>query len=221
MTGPIPPPDPTALPGYDYANKATLVGLLDQLRMTMLKNTDDMLPATVVSYDRVNNMATIQPAVHMVTTTGQLVGRASVASIPVLALGGGGFFISFPLVAGSRGWIKANDRDISLYIQQSAAAAPNSQRMHKFADGLFIPDIVNGYTLSDDDANNMVISSIDGTTKIALGENLVNIYAASGVVNVNAETINLNGTLVINGTAYLAHMHIDAGGEGDSGPVAT
>ena len=197
-----PPPDPTALPGYDFANKGTLVGLLQELRKQIKKDIDGMLPASVISYDRVSNLATVQPDIYMVTTDATLVGRAPLASVPVLALGGGGFLISFPLVAGSRGWIKSNDRDISLYLQAGAAAAPNSQRMHSFSDGLFIPDVVNGFTIAGGDLSKMVIQSLDGSIKITLSETDVDIVATENV-NINAANINLTGALNINGTPFL------------------
>ncbi|CAM6031752.1 unnamed protein product [Sphagnum compactum] len=136
-------------------NLSENTGLLEEFQTYLLKTTDDMLPAIVVAYDRTSNIATVQPAIHMVTTDNTLVGRSQVASVPVLALGGGGFFINFPLVSGSRGWIKACDRDISLYLQASAAAAPNGKLLHHFSNGVFIPDIVKGYTISGDDVDNM------------------------------------------------------------------
>lgn len=200
-----PAPDPTALPAYDFANKGTLVGLLQQLSQSLLKTTDDMLPAVVISYDRTANIATVQPGVHMVTTDGTLVGRAPVAAVPVLALGGGGFLINFPLVAGSRGWIKANDRDISLYLQSGNLAAPNSQRLHSFSDGLFIPDAVSGFAVSGDDASNMVIQNLNGSVKVTLAPNGINIVASAGPVTITGNTIALNGVLSINGTQFTAY----------------
>jgi hypothetical protein len=219
MTGTLPPPSQGEQPRYEFPNAGGLAGLVNQLKDYIHKNTEDMLPAVIVAYDRATNLATVQPAIHMVTTSGALVGRSSVASIPVLALGGGGFVVNFPLVAGSRGWIKASDRDISLYMQSQNLAAPNSARMHTFSDGLFIPDIVAGFTVAAEDVNNMVIQNLAGTVKVTLSTDTVRLKAAN--VLLDSETTNINGTLIINGNPYLAHVHIDGGGTGDSGPVQT
>jgi hypothetical protein len=212
-----PPAQQAQPPSYSFPNDSTLGGLINQLKDYINKNTDDMLPATIVSYDRVNNVATVQPSIHMVTTDNLVVGRAALATVQVLALGGGGFVVNFPLVAGSRGWIKASDRDISLYLQSGTASAPNTQRLHSFSDGLFIPDATNGFTISEEDSANMVIQSFDGTQKISIGGNQITVAAPT--INLNGETVNVNGTLVINEKLYIAHVHIDGGGEGDSGPV--
>lgn len=179
----------TADPAYDDANKGTLQGVLRQALSRALANTEDMLPATVISYDRVGNVASVQPSIKIVATDGTLAARASVASVPVFAYGGNGFVINFPLVSGSRGWIKANDRDISLYLQSSLSAAPNSKRMHKFSNGMFIPDIVGGYTISGEDTNNMVIQTLDGTIRVALWPDRVKITTPNGTAQIGPDRI--------------------------------
>lgn len=170
----------TVNPTYDDANKGTLQGVIRQAWSALLANTDDMLPATVISYDRDSNVASVQPSIKMVASDGAFVGRAAVAAVPVLAIGGGGFFLNFPLVSGSRGWIKASDRDISLYLQSSATAAPNTKRMHSFSDGLFIPDVVAGFTINGEDANNMVLQNTDGTIRVALWPDRVKVTTPNG-----------------------------------------
>lgn len=167
-------------PRFNNANQGTLTGILDETFKHFKKNTDDMLPATVIAYDRVSNVASVQPQIQMVATDGTLVGRGAIASVPVLCLGGGGFTINFPLVSGSRGWIKASDRDMSLYRQSLVTSPPNTARMHDFADGLFIPDIVAGYTLNGEDTNNMVIQSLDGTIRVAIWPDRVKVTTPNG-----------------------------------------
>lgn len=179
----------TADPQYELANEGTLTGLLEEFRKHVLKNMDGMLPATVISYDGNSNLASVQPSVHMVATNGTLVGRAALASIPVLSLGGGGFNIRFPLVNGSTGWIKASDRDISLYIQKSAAAGPGSNRMHSFSDGLFIPDALSSFSLNSEDTNNFVIQSKDGSLRVAIWPDRVKVTSPGGSTEHRADRI--------------------------------
>lgn len=163
------------IPQYNPSNRGTLQGVIDEALNSLLKNTDDMLPATVIGYDRVSNVASVQPSIYSVATDGTLIKKASIASVPVFALGGGGFVVNFPLVSGSRGWIKAGDRDISLYLQAMNNAAPNTKRMHTFENGLFIPDIVSGFTINGEDTNNMVIQTLDGTIRVAIWPDRVKV----------------------------------------------
>ncbi len=97
-------------PNSDMASDGSLAGQFAAAFRSLLMNIDDMLPATVVSYDDTSNRAVVKPLVMMVTTAGKKVGRGALANIPVFRFGGGGFFIRMPVKPGDFGWLKANDR---------------------------------------------------------------------------------------------------------------
>ncbi|OWK37005.1 Gp138 family membrane-puncturing spike protein [Fimbriiglobus ruber] len=155
-----------APPSRNPADNDTLTGLLKLVLTKALQNTADMLPARVIAYDRTTNCAQVQPLIAVVTTANQVVQRAQVASVPVFQYGGGGFVLSFPVMTGDTGWIKANDRDISLFKQTTAASSPNTARLHDFADAMFFPDtLLNGVTIATEDAANAVLQNFAGTVK--------------------------------------------------------
>ena len=181
----------------DPANDDSLTGTFKEVLRKFLQRTDDMLPAMVQQYDRARNLARVQPLIQVIDTEGQRFNRAPLANVPVLLLGGGSFFMSFNLPAGSLGWIKANDRDISLFLQGFANNRPNTRRLHTFEDGIFIPDIMTGYTIAAEDQQAAVIQSTNGAVKISLTNDRINI---------SAPTINLNtpGDLNITATGAMA-----------------
>jgi len=156
------------IPSKDPADNDTLVGCFNTILKKFLQGVDDMLPATVIAYDRVANVATIHPQVMILSTEGESVTRAQYASIPVFAFGGGGIGINFPLQAGDTGWIKANDRDISLYLQGMKENKPNTLRLHKFQDAMFFPDVLRKLIIDGEDEDAMVIQLYDNTSKIAV-----------------------------------------------------
>lgn len=182
----------TAAPGSgNPADSNTLPGVLKFALNKFLQHTDDMLPAKILAYDRTTNRAQVQPLIAMVTTAGQVINRAQVASIPVLQPGGGDFVMSFPIKTGDLGWIKANDRDISLFKKTLKNASPNTQRKHMFSDAVFIPDnMLNGTVIAGEDLNNLVIQNLAGTVKIAWWPTLLKIIAPrvgiGGTPNANA-----------------------------------
>jgi len=199
-------------PLYDFANKGTLLGALLHSYRKMLMNTDDMLPAKVISFDRSTNTAVVQPQIMMVTTDQKLVSRADYASIPVYTMGGGGFFVSFPLVAGNTGWIKASDRDISLYLQGGKETAPNTNRLHSFEDGLFFPDVMDAITIAGGDENNLVIGSTNGAVAISMSPAVLKFTATN--IEMVSTTLTHNG---VNVGATHEHGDVQNGG-GISGP---
>lgn len=222
---------------YDFASKGSLAGMLEFAFRKLLMNTDDMLPATIVTYNRTGNVAVVQPAIHMLTNDKQLVERASIAMVPVLAIGGGNCFLNFPLVAGSKGWIKASDRDISVYMQNQTASGPNTNRVHSFEDGLFIPDVMSGMVINEEDENCTVLSTIDGTMRISLGDGRIKVTTPALVFDTpSVEFLNssgevsasFNGNFAFTGSVFThngknvgsTHEHINGGGTGNSGPPA-
>lgn len=180
-----------APPSRNQAKDDTLAGLFDLFKAKFLQNTDDMLPAKVIAYDRATNRAQVQPLIVMVNTNNERISRAQIASVPVLQMGGGGFVISFPIIPGDLGWIKSNDRDISFFKKNYAESAPNTQRKHNFSDALFIPDsCMRNVTVSGDDAANLVIQNLDGTVCISIAEDKIKITAPA-IELISTDTISM------------------------------
>lgn len=200
-------------PSGNQANRHNLRGVMRLMADKNLQRTDDMLPAKVIAYDTTTNMATVQPMIMAVTTDNQNVNRAQVASIPVYQASGGGFILKFPVTPGDFGWIKANDRDISLFIQTGQMSPPNTQRKHKFMDAMFFPqawfDLV---TIDGGDTNNVVLQNYAGTVKISMSETTVTITAPN-VINLTAPNINISASTKLSLHSG-ANVSFDADGTG-------
>jgi hypothetical protein len=185
-------------PNIDPANNDTLAGTLRSVFSQLMRNVDGMLPARVLRYDRDTNRVQVEVLIAMVTTSGQQVSRAQIANIPVINLGGGGFIINFPLKADDLGFIMANDRDISLFLQSFSEAPPNTNRVKNFADSVFIPSVLTDYTIDGADTSSMVIQNLDGTVKVSLGTNSVTVKAPTSVT-IDTPLTTITGKLVVNG----------------------
>lgn len=162
-----------------------------------MQQVDGMLPATVISYNRLTGRATVAPSVNMVSTSGQAVSRAPIANIKVLAIGGGDFLLTFPVKPGDTGWIEASDRDISLWLQGGgkSAVSPNTHRTHSFSDGRFIPDAMFNFTLPADAENGVCLQHKDGQAYIILNEDTIHLNAPNGVFinNIRMDTHRHSG----------------------------
>lgn len=183
--------DPHANPSRDPANDESLLGMARQVLDKFLQQIDDCLPARVVSYDRATNRAMVVPMVKVLTTDNRQIGRAQIASVPVMQFGGNGAVLSFDLKAGDLGWIKANDRDISLILQAYKDNAPNTLRKHSFQDSVFIPDVMRGVTIAGEDAHNAVLQTLDGSIRVAIWPDRVKITAGALTAEVGPSNITL------------------------------
>jgi hypothetical protein len=178
-------------PDIDPANNGTLAGTLQFCFKKLLQNVDFVLPAEIISSTRNPNRATVKFLIDIVTTQGDRIPRGQLANIPTMTFGGGGFFLSFPLNQGNLGWVLANDRDISLFLQTYKESMPNTFRTHSFSDGVFIPDIMTGFNISDEDINSVVLQNISGTMKISY---------LSDRIKITAPLVEITGGLQVDGT---------------------
>lgn len=190
-------------PDIDPANNGSLAGTLQFCLQKFMQSMNGMLPARIIKYDRTSNRVQVQLLITLITTQGLQVSRPQIASIPVMLFGGGGYFLSFNLNPGDLGWVLANDRDISLFLQKYQEAPPNTYRINNFSDGVFIPDIMTGYTIAEEDSGNAVLQNLDGTIKISLQPDRIKLTASlveiTGNLQVDGEINGLSGFNVSGG----------------------
>ncbi len=229
-----------APPSADPADADDLVGVMRTAQRKFLQGVDDCLPCVVIASngDRSKQRVTVRPLVDMLTTDNRRVPRPQVASVPVMQFGAGGFVLSFVCKPGDLGWLKANDRDISLFLQGYAAGPPNTLRLHTFEDAVFIPDPMTGFSVGEEDAENAVLQNLAGTVRVSLGAASLTleaagaktVYSAAGMVHtVGPVTIAhtaaglaiTGGPVIINGIPFDTHRHtgVVAGGDNSGGPI--
>lgn len=196
-----------ANPSLDPANNGTLLGMLKVAINKAIQEMNNALPATIIAYDRTTNRAQVQPQIRVVNTNNQSISRPQIASVPVYQYGGGGFILNFPLKAGSLGWIIACDRDISQFLQSYSESSPNTFRKKNFSDSFFLPDVMTGYEISPDDAENVVLQNLAGTVKISLSNDTITLKAqnividATTMVSIDSPAITINGTASVSITS--------------------
>lgn len=187
------------IPSINPADNDSLAGSIQFAYNKMMQQTDGMLPAQVVSYDRASNRASVQLLISLITTDGSIIPRAQLASVPVLILGGGGFSISFPIQEGDLGWLVASDRDISLFLQSYVSSQPNSLRVKQFSDGLFIPDVMKSWNSSTNNEDDFIIQNESGTISISMTSTSIDIVAPVAV-NITTPVLAVVGNITATGT---------------------
>lgn len=208
---------PNLLVNTTSNDKRRLVAAIHSMLNNFEMDSDQLLPAQVISFDRTKNLATVKPLIMVVTVDDQHISRDSIAYVPVISLGGGGFHISFPLKQGDLGWIIASDRDLSLFQQNLSESTPNTGRIHDFADSWFIPDVFRKYTINGADSAAMVIQSTDGTTRVSISEGVINITAPTSVTVTTpqatfSQNVEIKGNLTVDQNATVTQQMTANGG---------
>jgi hypothetical protein len=218
-----------SIPAYTPANVGTQAGITDFAIRKALEKLEKVAPAQIISYDRTTNRASVQILNQSITSTGEKLTKKPLENIPVLMMSGGGFTFSFPINQGDTGWIVAADRDISVFKQLLQVFAPASYQIHRYKDSFFIPDKVNGFELAEEDKNAVILTSLDGTTKISVIPGQATITTLQTVINGNlqvngsiiaTDTITSNTDVISAGISGKSHTHsgVEPGGGSTGAP---
>lgn len=191
------------------------------IRRALLR-LEGCLPAKVVEVDREKGRALVLPMIQMGTVDGQKVSRALV-NVPIMVMGGGGFFTSYPVAKDDLGFIYSADRDTSLFTKsQGQEDWPNTERIFSFSDGAFLPLKMFSFAIAGGvKEDGLSIQSEDGKTFITMKDGEIQIKASklklSGAIehtgdSTHTGTIKANGNItgkdIIAGTLALStHIH--------------
>ena len=160
-------------PSINPADAEDFAGGLRQIMQKFIaQSVDNMMPVIVISFDEDRNEARVQPAIKILDTGGNLTSRGQF-TVPVFTFGGGGALMRFRLNPGDLGWIEANDRDISLFLQTLEESAPNTLRKHQFEDAVLFPDAMRTFTAAQEDKDDnalAVFQTSDGAIKLSILE---------------------------------------------------
>ena len=166
------------------SSEKQLVDLIKQLMSTVKKELEVSIPCVITAVIS-RQKVTVKPLIKVVDKSGNTYSRDVIEGIPVFALGTSNMVVSMPVAVGDKGWLQANDRDLSLFLQSFEESEPPTNRMHSFSDGLFVPDAMNDYTIAEEDAGALVIQTSDGTNKITMDATKTRVV--NGTVDITIE----------------------------------
>ena len=206
-----------SLPSYNPSDTQSFEGGMRIFQNHLLKLIESAIPCVVQSYDFATNTVTVLPAIKVATTVGEYMQRG-VIKVTAWKMHGGGFQIHYPISAGDTGWLIAADTDTSLFRQEKSICDPNTYQKHKYQFGYFLPDKINGFNISQEDKDRLVLQNDAGTEKISIGQ--VDIKIKS--LNVIVDTLSMNTTndLDVAGTITAANI-IPANGYSGTVTVGT
>lgn len=153
----------------------------------------------------VAGIVSVQPMVSMINGSGNATPHGAVNAVPYFRLQGGSCGVVLDPVVGDIGLAIFAMRDISSVKKTQVPSNPGSRRQYDWADAIYLGGVLNGALTQFVQfvaAGGIIVTSTGDLTLNAMGN------------------LNLNGTLIINGDAYLSHMHSGVTtGSGDTGGV--
>lgn len=176
----------------DYSQLTTALGfILDQ----RFKELHTAVPGLVINYTPSTRRATVQSAIQMRLTDGQLLSRPAIANVPVIHPSGGGYTMHVPLVKGDPVLLIFSERGISAFKARAHTEAPPDQdALLSEKDAIAIPGF--GPQSITPSGNGLVAQTNNGDTWIEVNQGVINIEAAT--INITGDT-NITGDVTIVG----------------------
>jgi hypothetical protein len=186
------------------------------------------IPCIVKSFDPVKQTITAQPVTleKMNVTQNGVPVATDVAlplllDVPICLPRGGAFVLTLPIQIGDECHVVFSDIDFNTWWANGGANNTwERKRRHAFSNGIAHfgpwsqPNVVSSYSTT-----NAELRTLDGTVKIALKSNELDVTAPKVVITGSTEVdINSSSNLKIDGHVYLNHTHSDPQG-GVTGPV--
>lgn len=214
-----------SIPSYNPSDTKSMAGAMRIFADYLLNLIETSQPCIVQSVDYSTNTVIVKPAINVSTTVGEYVQR-DVIKLTAWRFASGGFLIHYPIKQGDTGWMIASDKDTSLFKQEKAIADPNTNLKHQYSQGFYIPDKINGFSVSSDDEGRLVLQNESGSEKISIGSNDTKITSTNLLITATNMTVTgnstFNGNVLISGTMHSAnydvHTHIGNAGQPTSAP---
>lgn len=196
---------------------STLSSVIKQGVDGKLKELHTSLPGTIESFDASTQTAKVQPAIRRIFITGDSKSKTvtpvelpQLINVPVIFPRGGGFSLTFPVVAGDECLLIFNERSIDNWHENGGVNTPSSKRFHSLSDAVCLvglsskPNKIPNY-----DPTNVQLKADNDDVSITLKAD-GGLAQVATVVDITAPTINLNGQVTISqGLKVDAELTVD------------
>ena len=191
---------------------ATLAANIKHGIETRLKDLHTSMPAIIVSFNTVTQLATVQPAIKRIFKTNdgeiELLTPSSLPiliNVPVQFPRGGGFSLTFPVTKNDECLLVFAERSIDNWHKLGGVQNPGAKRFHSLSDAtafVGISSLVN--KIPNYDPTNVQLKKDDGSVELTLLTNGTMGLKANTKVTVDAPDIKLDGDVEITGTLNVA-----------------
>lgn len=179
---------------------ATFTEMIERTVSEILKGAGISIPAHVLSFDVVTQLAKMQIGIEFIDVQGQTFNLAPVVNVPV-HFSGGDFVLEHQIDEGDEGLIVVSQRCIDGWKEQGGIAPQTVIRKLDMQDALFIPGFRSKPNAISNFANNGIrLRNKDGDNYIWLKNTGEVLVQASGGIDLNGVTIDPGGNIATSGT---------------------
>lgn len=149
------------------------------------------LPASVESYDSINQKASVHPLLKKEYADGEIASMPVIVNVPVMFPSSNNAILSMPISKGDTGLIIFSERSLDTWLSIGGEVEPKDPRTHDLSDAIFIPGLYpfDNNRLADPDSvvllHNDILLKLQNDNKVAMGT------ASVEVLDVISQALNL------------------------------
>lgn len=217
-----------------YVNSSEMELDLQFWRNALRLNT--CIPAIVDSFDATTQRVSAIPAIKAKYITPDLqveyIDYPKITNIPLAITKTAGLKITVPVKKGDNCTLIFSQRSIDNFIMDGSKVAQpfegevpytSSLRCMDLSDALCFPGIIcDNETISNYSTNAIEIRSADGSTKVSVSENALNLTQGGATIQLSGGKVTITGsTVTINGKDWDTHKHsgVSSGSSNTGGVV--
>jgi len=110
---------------------------------SLFKSINHCKPGIVKSYDAATQTASVQPAIRRVWTDRGAMDLPVCVDVPVVVLGGGDLFLTFPIAEGDECLLLFGDRAIDFWFDRGGVQDPAEYRLHDLSDAFALVGVAS------------------------------------------------------------------------------
>lgn len=228
---------------YDYETPSTEQTLAQNIEEAV-KDLRVAMPVKVISFDASKQTVSVQPMIKVTLNAGGSMPLPVLVDVPVKFPRGGGFAVTFPIIAGDEGIVIISDRCIDGWYQSGSLSDPLDLRLHDLSDAFFLagvsslPNVIKSF-----DSDALVMRKLDNSAYLKIEQSgavsidgtmctikcpLIFEQGMQGANSLGGEAMGVSGSLKhtggelsSNGVVLDTHTHsgVTAGGDNTGAPV--
>lgn len=171
----------------------------DVIKNAMYANSKRMhtsMPATIVSFDPVTQLANVQPAIKTLLTNGESIELPPIIKVPISTLKSSQFCITLPVNQGDECLLVFCEKSLDKWKKDGAGFEAMHSRSHSLSDAIAFcsiysqPNVIQNY-----DNENLCIRTLDSDISIKLNnDKSLQIKANNDTITLSNNNINIESS---------------------------
>ena len=161
-------------------------------------NLNVAMPALVTAYNDKNKVS-VQPVVHRKYKGKDSKPLPTIEDVPVMYMGSGGYWLTFPIVVGSFVLLVCSQRSIDAWknSEDGEPGDATTPRLFSMSDAVAIPGLLN-FASAMDVTDGIQLRSKSGDVKIKLNDTVITITNGLGTIAMDdTGKVDVNGHLTV------------------------